>query len=221
MASALPPTTPIRTLAELVERLGGVPLGRILYHPAPGTATESDLLALHDREGRLCELVDGVLVEKAVGFRESILAIALAGLLRAFIIPRNLGIISGPDGTMRLFPGLVRIPDVAFASWARVPGGVVPTEPIPSMAPDLAVEVLSPGNTDAEMTLKRQEYFASGVRLVWLIDPEVRTVAVYTSPDQPAALLTESDTLDAGAVLPGFTLSLRELFGELDRQANP
>ena len=71
-----------------------------------------------------------------------------------------------------LFRGLVRIPDVAFTSWERLPGRRVPPEPIPELAPDLAVEVLSQSNTEAEMTRKRGEYFAAGVRLVWLVDPD-------------------------------------------------
>jgi Uma2 family endonuclease len=85
-------------------------------------------------------------------------------LLRAYVVPRNLGIVSGEASMMRLFPGLVRIPDVAFASWDRIPGGCVPSEPIPNLVPDLAVEILSASNTAQEMSLKRPEYFAAGVR---------------------------------------------------------
>ena len=87
------------------------------------------------------------------------------------------------------------------------------------MAPDLAVEVLSAGHTPAEMARKRQEYFAAGVRLVWLVDPEARTAEVYTNPNQ-STVRHEADTLEGGAVLPGFALPLRELFAELDRQGN-
>ncbi|HKB06128.1 MAG TPA: Uma2 family endonuclease, partial [Gemmataceae bacterium] len=72
-------------------------------------------------------------------------------------------------------------------------------------------------NTVREMALKRDDYFRAGVRLVWQIDPRARTVAVYTSPDNPA-VLREADALDGGAVLPGFALPLTELFGELDCQ---
>ena len=209
----------IRTLADLLERLGDVPLDRVRFHPFPGTATEEDVTAIQDLEGRSCELVDGVLVEKPVGLRESILAIALASLLRAFVVPRNLGLISGEAGTMKLFEGLVRIPDVAYASWSRFPSGRIPTEPIPWLTPDLAVEVLSKSNTEREMARKRREYFESGVCLVWLIDPEARTVRVYASPDG-FVTLNESATLDGGDVLPGFVLPLRDLFSELDRSAD-
>ena len=85
------------------------------------------------------------------------------------------------------------------------------------MAPDLAVEVLSAGNTAREMARKRQEYFAAGVQVVWQVDPNARTVEVFTAPDQ-STVLHEAQTLEGGTVLPGFTLPLQELFSELDLQ---
>jgi Uma2 family endonuclease len=219
MTVLLTPSDITPTLADLLERLGGISPSRVLADPAPGTATEEDVPEIHRREKRLCELVDRVLVEKAMGFRESLLAGALITLLRAFVIPRNLGVVSGEAGMVRLFPGLVRIPDVAFTSWDRLPGRQVPTAPVPQLAPDLAVEVLSEGNTDAEMTRKLREYFAAGVRLVWFVDPQTRTVTVYTGPEE-SRVLDEAQTLDGGQVLPGFSLSLRILLAELDRQGN-
>ncbi len=154
-----------------------------------------------------------------MSYRESLLAGLLVTLLNGFVRPRNLGLVTGADGMVRLFPGLVRIPDVAFASWARIPNGRVPTEPIPHLVPDLAVEVLSKSNTAAEMARKCGEYFAAGVRMVWLIDPESRTVTVYTAPDQ-STVLDETQMLDGSPILPGYTLSVRELFAELDRHDN-
>jgi Uma2 family endonuclease len=207
----------IRTLADLMRRLGGVPLDRIRFHPAPGTATVQDVLEIQEREKRTCELIEGVLVEKGVGFAESQLALFLAGLLNAIIIPRNLGIVSGPDGTIELMPDLVRIPDVAFIAWDRVPGRRAPTAPVPPLVPNLAVEVLSRSNTPGEMAAKRQDYFTAGVQLVWEIDPRARTVVVWTSLTDTTTLAA-ADTLDGGTVLPGFTLPLQTLFAELDRQ---
>jgi Uma2 family endonuclease len=206
----------IRTLADLLDRLGRVPLERIRFHPPPGTATERDVLEIAAREDRLCELVDGVLVEKPMGYGESILALFLGHMLRNFVVPRNLGHVTGEQGMLRLFPGLVRIPDVAFASWDRFPQRRWTGEPIPDLVPDLAVEVLSESNTPAEMSIKVGEYFSAGVRLVWLVHPSSRTATVFTAADDSVAL-HEQDTLDGAAVLPGFTLSLRELFAELDR----
>lgn len=207
-----------QTIADMLDALGDVPPERVLMNPPPGTATEQDAIQCEARQNRLCELVDGILVEKGVGYQESIIAGAILALLRAFVIPRNLGCVSGSDGMMRLFPGLIRMPDVAFASWSRFPGGRLPVEPAPSIAPDLAIEVLSVSNTDREMQRKRCEYFAAGVSLVWIIDPRQRIALVYTSPDEFTAYVA-SDSLTGGEALPGFTLSLSELFAELDRQA--
>ena len=133
-----------------MERLGGVPPHRIRFRPSPGTAVEQDVLDAGNN-GLFCELVDGVLVEKAMGYSESVLAVFMAEMLNAFVRPRNLGLVTGEQGTIRLFAGLVRIPDVAFTSWDRLPNGRVPVEPIPELAPDLAVEVLSRNNTSGEM----------------------------------------------------------------------
>jgi Uma2 family endonuclease len=210
-------TRPIKTLADLMIRLGGVPPERVLVHPYPGTATVQDVIDIEAKENKLCELVEGVLVEKAVGYIESALAVFLGGLLHAFVVPRNLGIVTEPDGTVELMAGLVRIPDIAFTSWDRLPGRRIPATPVPRLAPNLAVEVLSRSNTPGEMAVKRQEYFSTGVELVWEIDPRARTVVVYTSPAQ-ATTLRPGDTLDGGTVLPGFALPMQELFAELDRQ---
>jgi Uma2 family endonuclease len=212
----LPPETKVQTIADLLSALGGIGPERVRLHPAPGTATEEHVLEIERRENRLCELVDGVLVEKVMGYRESIIALALSSFLRAFVVPRNLGLVSGADGMVGLFPGLVRIPDVAFASWERLPGRRVPAEAIPPLAPDLAVEVLSKGNTPGEIARKLREYFAAGVRLVWLVDLERRSATVHTSPDASKDL-DEKSILDGGDVLPGFSLALKELFAELDR----
>src|SRR5262249_22770061 len=135
----------------------------------------------------------------------------------AFVIPRNLGVVTGPDGTVELMAGLVRIPDVAFTHWDRLPGRRRPANPVPPLAPHLAVEGLSPSNTPPEMGAKRQDYFAAGVEAVWEVDPDARTVAVYGSV-AAVTTLGETETLDGGPVLPGFTLPVHDLFAELDRQ---
>jgi len=199
------------TVADLQRRFGPIPFSRIRQKPPPGTATEDDVLWLNDHEDRLCELVDGILVEKTVGLEESWLAVRLAALLSLFVDPRNLGLVTGADGMYRLSKGLVRIPDVAFASWDRIPDGQLPEEAIPDLVPDLAVEVISRGNTRKEMDEKLEEYFDKGVRLVWLVRPRTRVVDVYTSADQ-FARLTASATLDGGDVLPGFEIVVGDLF---------
>jgi Uma2 family endonuclease len=205
------------TLADFLARIGNVPPQRVLLQPPPGTATEDDVLAAMERpRKRLCELIDGILVEKAMGFNESGLASFLIEILGAFVRTRNLGIVTAPDGAVRLWAGRVRIPDVAFVSWDRLPNRRRPKKPLPDLAPDLAIEILSINNTTAEMKKKREDYFAAGVKLVWEIDPESRIVTVYSSPDQ-GSVFNESHHLDGSNVLPGFSLSIRDLFAELDR----
>jgi Uma2 family endonuclease len=215
MSTATPPRD--QTVADLLKQLGGVSAARVRMVPTPGTATEEDVTDIHDREGRLFELVDGVLVEKGMGYDESKIAMWLGVYLGNFILQHDLGDILGADGMMRLFPGLVRIPDVAFVSWARSPKPDRKHRAIPDVVPDLVVEVLSKSNTRKEMERKLDEYFRAGVRLVWYVDPKARAVRVYTARREFATLTTE-DELDGGAVLPGFRLKLRDLFGELDRQ---
>jgi Uma2 family endonuclease len=208
------------TAAELLKKLGGIPAERVLLDPPPGTATEKDVLDMERREGRICELVEGVLVEKAMGFAESFLALKVAYLLQTFLKQYDLGILAGADGTLRLWPGLVRIPDVSFISWNQLPGRKLPTKAIPDIYPDLAVEILSRKNTKSEIDRKLHEYFRSGTRLAWVIDPRKRIVRVYTAPDQ-SRLVTEDQSLDGGDVLPGLSLPLREVFANLEHRTTP
>jgi Uma2 family endonuclease len=222
MSIILPPAsgfefTPPVNVRDVLERFPGIAAERIRLQPPPGTATEDDVVRIHGEEDILCELVDGTLVEKIMGYSESIIAIAIATRLWNYVTPRKLGKVTGADGMMKLFPKLVRIPDVAFASWARFEGGKVPKRPVPALVPDLAVEVLSEGNTAAEMERKLDDYFRAGVRLVWLVDCDRRTVTVYTSRADSQVLDT-SAVLTGGDVLPGFELPLGELFAELDEQ---
>lgn len=193
-----------------------MPAYRVRTEPAPGMATEQDVIDVHDRENRTCELVNGTLVGKTAGLYEAWLAAIIGSALHRFAHERKLGIVVGADGAVRLAPGLVRVPDASFVSWQRLPGGQVPREPIPDLVPDLAVEVLSKGNTAQEMDRKLQDYFSAGVRLVWYVDPDARLVRVYTSPTQ-VAIRTAEQALDGGDVLPGFTLPVAELFARADR----
>jgi Uma2 family endonuclease len=204
------------TIADLLESLGGIPAHRVLFNPIPGTATERDLVALCERNNRLYELVDGTLVEKAMGFDEALLGYFLSLALGDYIKTHDLGKPVGDGAMMRLFPGLVRIPDAAFISWERYPKKKRRRGEIPTLAPDLVVEVLSKDNTRKEMARKLREYFKAGVRLVWYVDPSKRTVRVYTAVNR-STLLDESQHLDGGDVLPGFSLSIRDWFAEAER----
>jgi Uma2 family endonuclease len=201
----------VLTLADLLARLGGVPLDRVRFRPIPGAAVEQDVIDLHDRENRLFELVEGVLVEKPMGYRESRIAATLIFELELYMREHSLGLVAGADGMMRIATGLVRMPDVSVVLWDRLPGHKVPSEPIPTLAPDLAVEVLSASNTRAEMKRKMSEYFEAGCRTAWMVDPDARTVAVYNSPSE-FSLLSGSDLVTAERVLPGFQISVADIF---------
>ncbi len=208
-------TAPALTVADLAARFGPMPLSRFRFSPFPGTATEEDVVRLQERERRLYELVDGILVEKAMSYAESMLAGFLIHMIHIWLDQHRLGVVAGEGGMMRLAPGLVRIPDVSFVRWEQFPNRKVTLEPVPDLHPDLAIEVLSLSNTAEEMERKLHDFFTSGAKLVWYVDPRGRTVTVYTAPDQ-STVLREDQTLDGGAVLPGFTLPLRQLFAELE-----
>ncbi|MBY0525484.1 MAG: Uma2 family endonuclease [Gemmataceae bacterium] len=213
------PTEPphFRTLADVQDHLGGVPAHRIRVSPSPGYATEKDLLEVHDKESRICELIDGILVEKDMATYEAFLAGVLLYFIQIYLEENDLGVALPGDGWLRLPSGRVRAPDVSFISWKRMPNRRFPEDAIASLVPDLAVEVLSPGNTEGEMEKKLADYFDSGGKLVWITDPSDRTVRVYTSPRR-SVLLTEEDTLDGKKVLPGFTLPIKKWFARASRR---
>jgi Uma2 family endonuclease len=216
MSIAAPPEVLVRpprrfsNAAEWHHALGDIPLERIVFDPWPGTATEADLLRLVECEKRLCELIDGTLVEKPVGLFESRIASKLSAYLTMYVDSHDLGGVSGEASTLRMSStGRVRLPDIAFISKARDPAS---WKAVPTVSPDLAVEVLSEGNTKAEMQQKLREYFASGTRLVWFVEPRDRTVAVYHGPEAPTVILRESDILDGEQVVPGFKLPVSAIF---------
>jgi Uma2 family endonuclease len=198
-------------MGELLKRRGDIAPKRVCMNPLPGTATERDLIRMHGARRKLYELVDGTLVEKGMGHKESFIAIELARLLANFAIEKDLGYCTGADDLVRVLPKLVRGPDVAFVSWATRPERVVPQEQISTKVPDLVVEVLSPSDTRKEMQIKLKEYFLGGVKLVWIIAPEKRTAEAYTAPDAVTAIPADG-TLDGGTVLPGFAVPLAALF---------
>jgi len=199
----------------IARRFGPIPPWRVRSDPAPGTATERDVLRVHAREKRLCELVDGILVEKAMGYEESLVAMQISHRLMSFLSRRKLGIVAGEAGMLKLARGLVRIPDVSYVSYSKLPGGKAPRQPIPRLAPNLAVEVLSQSNTRREMKEKLVEYFDAGVEIVWLVDVRKRAVEVFTSPNK-SVVLRSGQILTGGTVLPGFRLKVRDLFEQLD-----
>jgi len=210
------PMTKFPTIADVQVRLGHVPESRILSYPAPGTATVQDLLDHSITGDRLVELVDGILVEKTMGFREGGLALQIGFLIKLYLLEHNEGYAAGSDGMIRFKLDLVRMPDVSFIRWDSVddpdeienPAGAFLEYP-----PDLAVEVLSPSNTRMEMEIKLEEYAKAGVKLVWYVDPERKEVDVFPKGNaKRKKTFTLADTLDGGDLLPGFTLPVAKIF---------
>jgi Uma2 family endonuclease len=219
MATAMAePEVAEETLADLLERIGNVPLSRIPAKPAPGMATEEDVVAALDAANkRLFELVDGVLVEKTTGTKEGLWASLIGHFLWVFLDSHDLGLVIDAASPVRLRIGLVRIPDVSFISWERLPDDELPDEALASIVPNLAAEAISEGNTDQEMELKLKDYFRAGVKLVWFVYPKTQTAKVYTSPTK-VKLIAKDGALTGRKMLPGFTLPLRELFARGKRR---
>jgi len=210
----LPNAAVARTFADHLVLLGGIPADRIHTQPPPGTATMDDWIAATDR-GAGCELVDGTLVDRPMSFYESLLAICLAKYISLASDNGRLGITSGEQGFSRLGETQVRSPDVAFFLRENLPDGRLQVERVPAICPDIAVEVLSPSNTIAEMAQKRKEYFQGGCRLVWMVDPAARNVAVYRSSLQ-VEVVGQEGFLDGGDILPNLRLRVGDLFDEVD-----
>lgn len=161
-------------------------------------------------DGSKEELVKGVIVTmpppKA---RHGLTQMKIGWLLMNHVDPNRLGWVVTQSGTViDRDPDTVRGPDVAFYSIARVP--VFPEEYF-EIAPDLVVEVLSPDDRRGAVRAKIREYVAAGVRLVWLVDPDARTVLVYRGSLRGIEF-DEADTIDGADVLPQFTCRVADFF---------
>lgn len=189
--------TPDVTLQDLLDRLGGIATERVRMHPLPGTVTERDLRDPRQRELRpsRLELSDGVLVKKAPkGWLESTLLTVLTAQIWTYLEQTRLGIAScGGDASLRVLPERVRVLDMAFVRWEHIPGRRLTREPCPEFVVDLAVEVLSESNTQAERKHKRQEFFDHGTRIFWIVDPEQETVTVYHSVEDGLVLTIDDE----------------------------
>jgi len=218
---AYPPESPLSgagashrsppTGAEIWIRAGQVPLERIVMTPAPGTATLDDAVYSKERLNLSCELVDGILVAKTMGYLESKVAIAIAYFIHQYLESHPIGEVAGEDGSCQTLPEHARKPDVSFTTFERIRSQSKPARKALPFAPDLAVEVLSSSNTAAEMDKKLREYFETGARLVWYIEPELRSARVFTAVDTWEDIGPEG-TLSGGEVLPGLELTMQRLF---------
>ena len=203
------------TFAELVHELGDIPLDRILVNPAPGTATEADLLRYLDEDNLGCELAHGVLVVKTMGLKESVLAGILVAWINNYLDKNPIGACAGEQGICRLLPGLVRAPDVSFISREQLAKVKDQDFTFAPCAPELCVEVWSKGNTRREIDRKIKEYFNDGAKLVWEVFPRKRTGAIYHSPTDMTPV-NATATIDGEDVLPGFRFVLEDLFALTD-----
>lgn len=159
------------------------------------------------------ELVRGEAVEAVpAGLGHNEIVTMILSLLVAFVRPQRLGLVvnDGMGYVLSQNPDTMRIPDVSFVRRDRVPADRSSVK-LFFIPPDLAVEVVSPGDRPREMDDKVQQYLAAGVRLVWIVWPKPRSVVVHT-PDNDPQRLTEQDILTGGSVLPGFSVSVAELF---------
>jgi Uma2 family endonuclease len=159
------------------------------------------------------ELVDGELVERPMGNYASLVAGNLFFILASFVRPRRLGVLLPAEAGYQCFrdsEDRVRKPDVSFISSGRLPGNR-PAEGYDTIAPDLAAEVLSPRDLASEVDEKIEEYLRAGVRLVWIVNPNSRTVRIHRR-DGTITGLHEGDDLSGEDVLPGFSCSVAEIF---------
>jgi Uma2 family endonuclease len=159
----------------------------------------------------LWELVDGEPIEMiATGGRSGWISSRITSRLEQFAEPRQAGWVFSAETGFVLFPDreTVRSPDAAVVLRDRLPE---PPESFVPLAPDLAVEVLSPTDRMTDALGKVAMYLDAGVRLVWLVDPATRTVAIFR-PNAAPATLREGDTLDGGEVLLEFTVPVAEIF---------
>jgi Uma2 family endonuclease len=174
--------------------------------------TADDLLRMYGQRIR-GELVRGVLCETvSTGMEHGQIAAKFVIRLGIFIEPKRLGRLTTSDSGVWLErdPDTVREPDVAFTSAERLPLNVR-VRGYSEVVPDLVVEIVSPSDSMREVHEKAEMWLRFGVTVVWVADPDTRTIAVYQS-GVPVTTLTENDTLDGAPVLPGFTLLVRDIF---------
>jgi len=171
-------------------------------------ATEADLLRM-PRDGWKYELVDGEIRISPAGARHGQVCIRLSMRLNSFVEQGRLGYVFDSSTGFRLPGGNVRLPDVAFVARGRFKAEKVPDE-FSDVVPDLAVEVLSPDDRVRDVLDKVGEYLQAGVRLVWVVDPRRERAVAYRSLTEIANIGPE-DLLDAGEVVPGFRVKLKEI----------
>jgi Uma2 family endonuclease len=175
--------------------------------------TAEELLALPD-DGMRHELIAGELRTMAPsGYLHGLVTVKFTVALAQYVAAHDLGAVLGAETGCILArnPDTVRAADVTFVRRERL-GAEVDDRGYWPGAPDLVVEVLSPGDRRGAVADKVATWLRSGAPMVVVVDPQRRTVAVHRA-DQPVTVLAEADTLDGADVVPGWTLPVRLLFG--------
>ena len=208
------------TMGELLDRLGGISPHRVCADPPPGTATLRDFARRDGRSasGTMCELIDRTLVEKPMGSEQTTLTMWIGHKILGYLDEHPIAFVSGETYPLLVAPGLVRSPDISVVLWETRLDGTIPVGPVARDVPALAIEVISPSNTPGEMRRKLAHYFTAGVQVVWFVDPQKYTGAIYTSPDDKVSL-DETGVLTAESVLPGFALPLSVVFAQMPKRA--
>jgi Uma2 family endonuclease len=165
------------------------------------------IAALPENADKRLEYIGGEIVEVVSNSDSSEIGLKIGAEIMLYLKTNDLGRATGSDGGYRV-SGEDYIPDVGFISKARQPKR--PHTAWNSLAPDLAVEVVSPSDREPEITVKVANYLAAGT-LVWYFYPTEQKVHVY-EPGKPVKTLTINDTLDGGQVLPGFKVALKDIF---------
>jgi len=177
--------------------------------------TDEEFMAL-PKDGHCYEIVNGELIDMGnSGALHGNIAIILSSALFAVVNTQKLGALFDSSTAFKMKNGNRRSPDISFFAKERLQGMTELPSGFLEGAPDLVVEVLSPGNTVEEIHDKLVEYFENGTRLAWIIHPSEHYVLVYRSAQEPDRLLKSVDALDGEEVIPGFTLPVADLFQKL------
>jgi Uma2 family endonuclease len=182
--------------------------------PAKKEWTDQEFMALPD--GHRYEIVNGELIDMGnSGAKHGYVCSLLVTALMSYALPKKLGVVMDSSTAFKMKNGNKRSPDASFFAKERLQGLTELPTGFLEGAPDLAVEVLSPGNTTDEIDTKIAEYFENGTRLVWVINSTQQYVLVYRSGQEPDRLLKSVDSLDGEEVIPGFSLAIADLFQPL------
>jgi Uma2 family endonuclease len=161
-------------------------------------------------DGQKYELVDGEIVVSPAGDLHSEIAIKIAHIIATFLDDHPIGKVYGADVGLIFPTGNLRSPDVCFVRMEQLPDGKSPIT-FGRIVPDLAVEVLPPGDRPRQVAGKIGEYLECGVLLVWVVDPKTQTVTAYQSLSN-IQQFTPTDTISAEPILPGFTCPVSRFF---------